>query len=211
MTNDELLARVEGLTGPDRKVAALSRTAEPVAWRVQNDAGEWHYTTNRQLVITWTDFEKLTVEPLYALEALREALTERAGTHGAVLAVMPDVEVFTAADVRPTGLTRKQVFNALAYLCRRGDLAKIGRGKYQRPPDFRAHLRLETTVEHIDRDMSEGRFPEQSEPQYVNPASLYDPASEAAYFASIWQLSTPKMRQLEEAFRRARAKSGDGR
>lgn len=40
--------------------------AEPVAWRAKNDIGEWHYTTNKQLVITWTDFEKIDVEPLYA-------------------------------------------------------------------------------------------------------------------------------------------------
>lgn len=57
--------------------------AEPVAWRVKNNLGSWYYTENQQLVITWTDFEKLDVEPLYAhpatplraeVERLREAL-----------------------------------------------------------------------------------------------------------------------------------------
>lgn len=33
--------------------------------------------------------------------------------------------------------------------------------------------------------------------------TVFDPASEAAYFGSVWSLSTPRVVKLEEAFRRA--------
>lgn len=54
----------------------------------------------------------------------------------AVLSALPASEIFRAAQVIVPDLTRKKVYNALGYLCRRGNIVRIGFGKFQRPPDF---------------------------------------------------------------------------
>jgi hypothetical protein len=151
----------------------------------------------------------LKAEAADLIEKLREALRVRRSDSDVerVLAALPPDEVFHAKQVVVTDMDRKRVFNALGHLCRRGDIARIGYGKFQRPPDPSAQMRQETTSEHIARDIREGRFPAKSEVQSVeakNPSADFDPASEAAYYASAWQLSTPRMQLLEEAFRRAR-------
>lgn len=56
-----------------RNALQAARRAEPVAWRVRNDAGHWCYTDNVQASITWSDFEKLDVRPLYASQPLPDS------------------------------------------------------------------------------------------------------------------------------------------
>lgn len=75
-----------------------------------------------------------------------EALTEH-WTHVAIVrAALPFKETFSTEEVEAPGLTQKQVYNALAYLCRRGDIAHIGYGRYQRPPDFEQRVTPTATL-----------------------------------------------------------------
>lgn len=67
-----------------------------------------------------------------------------------VKAALPNTEVFYASQVQVPGFARKRVFNALTYMTRRGDITRIGYGKYQRPPDFALHQAKSPSEEHFD-------------------------------------------------------------
>lgn len=47
--------------------------------------------------------------------------------------IEPDT-IMTASECHPEGFERKEVYNALTYLTRTGELAHIGYGHYQSPP-----------------------------------------------------------------------------
>lgn len=137
-------------------------------------------------------------EHLRALQSLTDSGAAANATDvETVLAALPNVEIFHAKDVDMPGWERKRVYNALTYLCTRGDLTRIGYGKYQRPPDaafahrqFHANaLRPETMSENIARDMAEGRFPEKSEPKLVADPTYRSPREDAAYSMKRYRLN----------------------